>query len=73
MQITTKFNIGDFVRVIDEPERIFSIKGIEVYVNKDKISVYYRTGYTYPDGFGNNVYATITEDKLKKVKITDEI
>jgi hypothetical protein len=72
MQIQTKFNIGDFVRVIDEPDHIFSIKGIEVYVKDDKVSVYYRTGNTYQDEYCNTCYHAIREDKLIKIKIIEE-
>lgn len=73
MQINTKFSIGDFVRVINEPENIFCIKGIEVYVKDNKTSVYYRTGSTYQDEYCNTCYHAIKEDKLIKVKIMDEI
>ena len=72
MQITTKFNVGDFVRVIDNPEVIFSIKGIEIFVKDDKTSIYYRTGETYLDDYGDTLYSTIIENRLKKVKIIDE-
>ncbi len=72
MQIQTKFNIGDFVRVIDEDEYIFSIKGIEVYIKDDKTSIYYRPGSTYENEYGDTCYHAIREDKLIKIKIIEE-